>query len=353
MNKPFMQDSIGRREFLQAAISGVSMAACAFREREEGMGRNVKRVITVTGPVAPEELGFTLPHEHLLVDFIGADQVSPNRYIADKVLAKVLLYLIEARSAGVQTLVDCTPAWLGRDVLLLKNLSEASGVQILTCTGYYGAAGDKYLPPHAFHESAEQLAERWLKECREGIEGQPVRPGLIKIGVDDAPLSEVDRKLVRAAAFTHQASGLTIASHTPSGAAALEQLDLLEALGVSAEGFIWVHAQAESNAEIHVQAANRGAWVEYDGIGPNSIEKHLQWVQGMKSKGLLNRVLLSHDAGWYHVGEPDGGEFRPFTTLHTTFIPELTVAGFSKSEIDLLTRSNPQRAFAIHEQPGR
>jgi phosphotriesterase-related protein len=285
-------------------------------------------------------------HEHVLVDFVGAPQVSPSRYDADEAFRVVLPHLRQARTLGCETLVECTPAYLGRDPRLLRRLSDASGVRILTNTGYYGAAQDKHLPQHAFDETAEQLAARWTAEWERGIDGTGIRPAFMKIGVDGAPLSEVDAKLVRAAAITHRATGLPIASHTTTGSAAVETLDLLEAAGVPLSSFIWVHAHAERDERFHVRAAGRGAWVEFDGLSETSAARHLELLQRMKLEGRLAHVLLSHDAGWYRVGEPGGGKFRPYDTLFTTFLPALKSAGFSEAEVRQVLVENPARALA-------
>jgi phosphotriesterase-related protein len=291
------------------------------------------------------ELGLILMHEHVLVDFIGASAVSRSRYDAEAVFTTVLPHLKQAETLGCRTLVECTPAYLGRDVQLLRRLSEASGVRILSNTGYYGAAKDKHVPPFAFTETAEQLAARWIREAERGIDGTTIKPAFMKIGVDDAPLSDIDAKLVRAAAMTHRETGLPIASHTGSGAAAMAELDLLDAAGVPPAAFIWVHAQSERDDTFHVRAARRGAWVEFDGISPSSLVRHLELVQRMKAQGLLDHVLVSHDAGWYHVGEPGGGQFRPYTTIFTDFIPGLRSAGFPDAEVQQLLVDNPRRAL--------
>jgi phosphotriesterase-related protein len=117
-----------------------------------GAHRNLEQpaaIQSVTGDVTTDRLGLTLMHEHVLVDFIGADKVSPNRYSVDEAFKVVLPHLQQVRALGCETLVECTPAYLGRDPVLLRRLSEASGVRILTNTGYYGAAKDKHLPAHA------------------------------------------------------------------------------------------------------------------------------------------------------------------------------------------------------------
>jgi phosphotriesterase-related protein len=259
----------------------------------------------------------------------------------------VLPYVAGLRALGGRTLVECTPAYLGRDPLLLRRLSEATGVHIVTNAGYYGARADRHLPPHAFTDDADALAARWVREWQGGIEGTGVRPGFMKIGVDDGRLSDVDRKLVRAAARAHRRTGLPIAVHTGPAEGAFDQLQVLEEEGVDPSAWIWVHAQAEEDRARHVEAARRGAWVEFDGVGPGSVAEHVALVAGLKEHGLLGRALVSHDAGWYAVGEPDGGSFRAFDTLFTALLPALREAGFTGPEIHRLTVANPAEAFAV------
>jgi len=326
-------------------IAEIGAVVIAGRPRQTVSPPPPRLVPTVSGPVGAHRLGPTLMHEHLLVDFIGADRVSPSRYDANQAFGVILPHLAKARAAGCETLVDCTPAYLGRDVRLLMRLSGASGVNILTNTGYYGAAKDKHLPRHAFTESADQLSARWIREFERGIDGTDVKPALMKIGVDEAPLSDVDAKLVRAAALTARATGLPIASHTSTGAAAMAEIDLLDRGGVPAGAFIWVHAQSERDSTFHTRAARAGAWVEFDGVSDASVDRHVELVRQMKAQGLLERVLVSQDAGWYHVGEPGGGQFRSFDTLFTKFIPALTNAGLTKEDVRRLLVENPRRAL--------
>ncbi len=337
---------ITRRELI-VGIAGLAATVPARAERPAASQRSgAARVVqTTNGPVAADRLGLTLMHEHVLVDFIGADQVSVSRYDADHAFKVILPHLAQARTLGCETLVECTPAYLGRDVLLLKRLSEASGLNILSNTGYYGAAKDKHVPRHAFSETTDRLAARWTREFEQGIDGTAVKPAFMKIGVDEAPLSAIDEKLVTAAAMTNRATGLPIASHTGTGAAAVAELEILDRLGVPAAAFIWVHAHNERDATFHTRVAKAGAWVEFDGISESSVERHVELVSQMKAQGLLGRVLVSQDAGWYRVGEPGGGEFRPFDTLFTKFMPALTASGLTKTEVRQLLVENPRRAL--------
>ena len=332
-----------RRQFLKTlpiAIAGAS-SPDSFAAPPD------TRVNTVLGARSPRALGMTLMHEHVLVDFVGADNVSPQRYNVEEVFQAALPHLKALRATGCRTLVECTPAFLGRDPNLLKRLAVASGLHIVTNTGFYGAANDKYVPAIARQETAEQLAGRWTREFHEGINGTGIRPGIIKIGVDPGPLSEIDAKLVRAAAKTHLQTGLTIASHTGNGVAALEELEILKLEGVHPGAFIWVHAQIEGDGQFHLKAAQQGAWVEFDGISETSAEKHLQLVKGLIERGFSDRLLISQDAGWYHVGEPKGGTFRPYTFIFANFVPLLRRSGITPEQIRSLLIDNPRKALTL------
>ena len=216
--------------FISLLISVVFLFSCNQKE---------PKIITVTGEIPASQIGKTLHHEHILVDFIGADSISYDRWNKEEVVEKVLPYLQEIKELGYETLVECTPAYLGRDPELLKMLSEKSGLQILTNTGYYSAVGAKYIPEHGFTENAEQLAERWIEEAENGIEGTGIYPGFIKIAVERGPLEEINRKVVEAACITHKATGLTIMSHTGLALPAFQELEILNEYGVHPSAFIW------------------------------------------------------------------------------------------------------------------
>jgi len=310
-------------------------------------------VQTVRGPIRADEMGSALVHEHVLVDFAGAEKVSRSRYDAGEAFRVILPHLQDLQKRGCRTLFECTPAYLGRDPLLLRRLSEASGLHIVTNTGYYGAANDIAVPRHAYAETARQLAARWTAEYRGGIEGTGIRPGFIKTGVDAGPLSTIDRKLVEAGAFCHLETGLTLAVHTGDGTAALEILALLSRLGVSPEAYVWVHAQNEKDPATRAWTAQQGTWVELDGIGPGTLDAHVEAVVDLFRRDRLDRVLVSQDAGWYHVGEPGGGAYRPHTFLFDTFVPALRARGLGEADVRRVLVDNPAEAFAIRPRPLR
>ena len=304
------------------------------------------RIQTVTGTTVPGQDEIWLSHEHILVDFIGAESIDPSGWNHQSVERIMLPYLEELKKHQVSYFVDATPNYLGRDAELLKKMSESSGLKILTNTGLYGAVNNKYLPSYVQEKSAEELAEMWIREFEEGIDGTGIRPGFIKISVESKdPLPPLHKKIVKAAAITHRETGLTIASHTGKAAGLWPQLQILDQIGVSPDSFVWVHAQNEDDFDNYIKAAEAGCWISLDGLGWD-IERHVERLVFAKENGILHRILISHDAGWY---DPQKGEqtIQPYTSIFDKLYPELIRRGFQEDEFHQLISENPAKAFAI------
>ena len=300
-------------------------------------------VMTVRGPISPSEFGRVLAHEHVMVDFVGADKTGPHRWDADEVHGLLMPLLREVKERGFDSFVDCTPAYIGRDVELLRRCSEDADLHILTTTGWYK---EPYLPARAFTQSVDEIADEWTREVENGIDGADIYPGLIKIAVNPGSLIEVQQKIVRAAARTHKRTGLVIACHTGHGVAARETVDLLIEEEVDPGRYIFVHAESEAGREHHRAIADVGGWVEYDAIGWRPTEFHVGLVGWAREQGMGSRLLLSQDSGWYHVGEENGGDIRPFTYLSDDFIPAATEAGIPAEWIEGILTTNAQAAYS-------
>jgi phosphotriesterase-related protein len=340
-----------RRAFLQAmtGASAAALAGCAVLP-----GSPQPWVMTVRGRLPARAMGVTLTHEHALASFQSYEDWSrsPLSYDSDEVMSRVLPHLRRIADLGCRTFVDATAVGLGRDAGLLRRLSEQSGLHILCTTGNYAAFDEKFLPQYVREETIEALSSRWIRDFREGIDGTDVRPGVIKLGFNGDTLREVERKLISAAAIAHRATGLTIGSHTGFAQSAYEQLAVLESAGVQASAWIWIHVQNEPDPARYLDAARRGAWISLDGVGPGSISLHVDRVAGLRDAGFLHRVLVSQDAGWYEVGKPNGGEFRPYDTVFTQFIPALRDRGLGETEIRQIFVTNAASAFAVRARTG-
>lgn len=334
------QDSVTRRVALGRLTIATVLGRCT------GRGSELDSVETVNGPIPVAELGVTLVHEHIVTDLRAPADRPEGDYDREEAFRVALPFLRELRDAGCQSLVEITPINIGRDPVVLRRLSAASELNIITATGIYGAAEQRFVPDYARGETAEQIAERYIREAEEGIANTGIRAGIIKTGVNSrTPLPAIERKLVRAACLASKQTGLTVASHTGPAAPALEQLEILADVGIPTSSFIWVHAQSERDHDLHRRIARSGAWVEFDGLNQNSLDWHLDCVRAMAEAGLLNRTLVSHDAGWYRPGEPGGGSYSGYTFLFREFLPRLRAGGFSQNEIESLLIKNPAMAL--------
>jgi phosphotriesterase-related protein len=278
-----------------------------------------------------------LTHEHILVDFIGADAISRDRYRLQDAFDAALPKLREVKALGCQRLLECTPNYIGRDPRLCRMLSEAVGMEILD--EYRTLRGGQ--PPLSAGLCQDGKRGPTGEALDSGVAGRSRRttPRFIKIGVNKGPLHAWDRKIVEAAAITSAETGLPIAAHTGDGTAALEELEIITKQDVPASRFVWVHAQSELEHRIHHEVARAGAWVSFDGISSSSVRWHERCVESIARAGLLHQTLISHDAGWYRPGETGGGDYRGYADVYRIFEPSVP------DWFETLLWTNPRRAF--------
>ena len=348
-----------RKEFIRRSAIGITglILARGNAAWSEEIDTFEGKIMTVTGPIEPDDLGHCLMQEHLFSQFGGPPTVNPHYDVA-RIYKEVLPYLAYIKKLGIDAIVDSTCCYFGRDPKLLQDLSVKSELYILTNTGYYGAAHDRYVPKSAYSMTPSQIAQIWIREYEQGIDQTRIKPGYIKTAVDEGPLSDIDQKLIKTACLTHLQTGLTMAVHTGNNIeAAKEQLAILKTYGISPEAWIWVHAQDAKDTDMLLEAASKGAWISFDGlgimhydpekktyVGTNTLLNHFNLVKLFKKHGYLDRVLLSHDGDSYPL--PSDNK-RPYDTLIEDFIPMLFAAGFTMDEVDTMTRKNPARALTI------
>ncbi len=305
---------------------------------------------TVKGDVPVESLGLMLPHEHLFVDLRGPLAEGYGQGEPQAVSAVLQPYLDHAHALGVSALVDCGPIGVGRNIAVLRHLANKTPIHIVAPTGIYK---EPFIPPDKLGHTAEQLAAEWVDEITMGIDGTESRAGFIKVAVSDDGPTPLEIRNLQAAVLASRATGAMVGCHTIGGAAALRNLDVLEAAGHDMRRFIWIHAHTELDTRIHIDAARRGIYLEFDAIGAvnwHPQEKLLQSVLALLEAGWADHILLSHDAGWYEPGQPGGipaGGFRGYTALIETFIPQLRANGISETVIHQLAVTNPARAMAF------
>ena len=320
-----------------------------------GFGSCHSVIQTVEGRKKAWEIKGGLTHEHVVTNFIGAKEIKESPAEENTIAISSIHPSMNAlKTLGINTLFECTPRYIGRDVLLLKVLSEKTGMHIVTNTGWYAAVEKRYLPVEAFSWNENQIAANWENEFLVGIENTGIKPGFIKLGVGDGRLDTVEAKLLRAAILVSHKTGMSIAVHTGDGAAAKHELEIALQARLNPHKLIWVHAQNGTDKE-RKELAEKGIWISLDGISEKNVNDYIERILFFKKTGLLSRLLISHDDGWRVVKNGSyaqmelfgNGNPTPYETISKRLIPGLLMRGLEKRDIQQLMIRNPRKAFRL------
>ncbi|MFW6116679.1 MAG: phosphotriesterase-related protein, partial [bacterium] len=184
-------------------------------------------VNSVLGPLETSQLGFTLMHEHLLCGFAGVSENWPQ-LLAQDFMGKIIDGLSQAREADVTTVVDATTIDLGRDVNVMVDASRRSGVNVIACAGWWLDT-----PPFFEGVSADQFADLFIREVREGMCGTDVKAGILKGASDIAGVTVHEEIILRGVARAHLETKAPIMLHSYAlGRVGVQQLAILREEGV-------------------------------------------------------------------------------------------------------------------------
>lgn len=313
-------------------------------------GQRGRIVMTVLGPISPEELGITSCHEHLLIDASGLFLDSDYDHI---VFEEELLVeeLKPFREAGGRTVVSLSNIGLGRNPLGLKRIAEASGVNIVMGSGWYRS---EVYPPYVWQKSADELATMIVQEVVGGVDDTGVRAGIIgEIGTGRKYITPEEERVLRAVARAHLQTGAPIYTHTTHfGELGLEQLSILEEEGVDVSRVIIGHLGDRRGIETILRIAEKGAWLGIDNIGWLTYtrdEQRLENICKLVGAGYLDRILLGTDICRNSSLQYYGG--KGYDYLLKTFVQLLRNGGLTDQEIDMMLVANPREAlsFELHQ----
>ena len=308
------------------------------------------RVMTVTGPIPPERVGFTLPHEHTGLSLWHV----PGRWDHWQLTADDELVgdeLREARRRGAATIVDLTLPGIGRDPERLRRLSLRTGLQIVMGCGWYT---EPYHPPEAriARRSVDDLAAELVGELEHGIGGNGVRPGIIgEIGVDKAWVSPAEERVHRAAARAAKATGMAVVTHAVGSPAGLDQLRILVDEGLDPERVVIGHADTYPDFDHWLAILATGATLAFDGLKQRSGAEEarearlIELVVELLERGFAPQLLLSQDVCHDDQLKANGGS--GYTYLQQHFLPKLRTAAVGEGEIATMTVENPRRLLTI------
>ena len=342
------------------------------------------KIQTVLGAIDPGELGVTLTHEHILIDLLDAHGEGPaeagakgfyvqpvsienvglirhyrwrnedNARLPDigAVIDEVQLY----KQFGGGTLVDATSLGIGRDPVGLARVSAATGVHIVMGGSYYV---DDAHPPDMDDRTEDELASQIASDIIIGADGTTVKGGVIgEIGCS-WPLTDNERKVLRASARAQRETGAPILIHpgrNPAGP--FEALEVLREADADLSNVIMGHIERSifERSDFSLLAES-GCYIEWDLFGQEqsfyfggkidmrSDAFRMDTIAWMVSEGYGDRILAAQDV--CHKNETFGYGGKGYLYLLAQVVPRMRSRGFDQDSIDRILVDNPGNALAF------
>ncbi|MGI9019277.1 MAG: phosphotriesterase family protein [Solirubrobacterales bacterium] len=322
-------------------------------------------VETVRGAIDASELGTTLIHEHLQarddavhyqwphVSTVGIDgepvEIAPDAHLDNAVAAAK-----EVVGLGVKTICDPSCMFLGRDIELMRGVAEASGLQVVPCTGIYTY---DHLPMFFVSRSADEIADLFVHDIEQGIQGTDVKAAFLKCAADEPGINENVEKVHRAIARAHLRTGAPIMAHSrPASDTAPRQIEIFEEEGADLSRVQIAHCGDSGDADYIERLLERGVYAGLDRFG---IEMYLPFEQRIAAalelleRGYAERLFISADAcvtlDWFPLEVNRqmlaAGAVKDWTmaTTPSRVVPALREGGATEEQIDTMLVANPPR----------
>ncbi len=323
-------------------------------------------VQTVLGPLDVAEMGPTLVHEHVYFSYPGDELDPTGTWSRADALSIAIERMEQLKDHGIRTFVDPCAIEMGRDPELMAEVSQRTGMNIVCATGFY--VEHMGLPYYWRVRTAEEIAELYLHEIRNGIGSTGIKPGIIKVASGDPPTS-LEQKVIAAAAMAARESGLTIVTHCENSAGAGVQQQIFAEHGVDLSRCMIGHQDQAEKPQQLIDIVERGSFVAVDRIGLEILspdDHRVELIKGVLDAGHTERLCLSQDhicsfrsprlpykipAELESVAEQvipfvlKQIHGRPHSFIFTDFWPKLEAAGVARATFDSLLTENPRTLF--------
>jgi phosphotriesterase-related protein len=325
-------------------------------------------VESVTGPLEAERLGKTLTHEHLCVRDEGVTMQFPQmgtsgldpepvEVPSDGVLDVALRCARDLVEREIETIIEPSCLFLGRDVGLMRRVSEETGLQVVPCTGVYTY---DYLPISLTTRDADQIADLFVHDIETGIQGSEVKAAFIKCAADEPGLTENVEKIHRAAARASVRTGAPIMAHSrPASDTGPKQVEIFTEEGVDPAKVQIAHTGDSDDLGYIEGLLETGVFIGMDRYGLDLFlpyAKRNETVTALLERGHAERMLLSADfcgtLDYYplatgrvmlEAGMIDGWSMN---IVPDRVLPDLREAGMTEEQERTMLVENPRRWIA-------
>lgn len=318
----------------------------------------MKNINTVTGTLNTENLGMTLMHEHLGTVDANAWKAFPDWLNKEQFVEYAVGQYKKAKAKGIDTIVDVTPLDLGRDIHLIQEVSQKSGVQVIACTGIYGNSYGWHL-----YKDPDYIASLFIREAEKGIEGTDIKAGVIKCATHEDRINKNDERMLKIIAKVHKETGLPIITHS-IGHSGYDQQDVFEAEGVDLSKVLIGHLGDLDDVDYIESVAKRGSYIGLDRFSIDTIMPLATRVKVLKAlcdRGWRDKIVISHDcmcfmdgrdslnifgATWddYYKENHEDMEYQ-YTYVFDYIWPALTELGMTQDDFDQFLIRTPRTFF--------
>jgi phosphotriesterase-related protein len=306
---------------------------------------------TALGPISDSELGVTLGHEHVLVT-MGADNLHyPWLFDWEKTRAKIVRELSEAKSGGVDTVIDLTTPDLGRDVEFFADVAKASGMKVVVATGIW-----LDLPRSFLARDPDRIADIFVREIEEGIGATGIKAGVIKVANDTGGVTPQAELVLRGAARALKRTGCPISTHQwAPEQVGRRQVEIFQEEGAPMDRICIGHSADTTDVAYLEWLLGTGVYLSMDRY-PGRAPDRPDWrqrnatVKALLDRGWAHRLMVGHDHAPPPVmagsSEPDQDGSTGYLFLSTVALPALRDEDVSDETIDMMLREVPRMFLA-------
>ncbi len=312
------------------------------------------QVQTTAGPIDAQSMGRTLCHEHLLSASESIRFQYPHLYDREREFDRAVAEVTAAMRHGVKTIVDPACMDLARDAAFAVRVAQATGIQLVMCTGVYGQHYT-FLPQHFQTRDEDYLADAFVHDIEVGIQGTSVKAAFVKTAADEPGITPDVEKVHRAAARAALRTGVPIMAHSrPASRTGLEQIRILLEEGVAPERIMIAHTGDTDDLDHIEELLALGVYIGMDRYGtaiflPDEVRNTV--VAELCARGHAGRMVLSQDCcatiDWFP--EELREQLAPtwtFTLIFEEILPQLRALGVSDADIDTMLDVVPRSWLA-------
>lgn len=346
-------------------------------------------VITVNGEIKSKDLGITLVHEHLFLDFrlifedsseVSKKELSEqkinmeNLYILKKspysikdnlILSSedlILKELLEFKKAGGKTIVEQTSIGLGRSPQSIRNVANLAGLNAVIGCGYYVKDS---LPEYIIKKSEKDLISELISEIHYGVNETNIRPGIIgELGISN-DIGDWEKKLLKVASKVQRETGLAISVHIQAVPTlpgftgklpGLKILNILDEYGAILEKVVICHTDAKIDLKYIKSIMDFGAYAEFDHVGKEFyiessdflMDRDIDRILALKElvdSNYSKNILISNDV----CLKTDLISYGGFGYGHilNNLVPLMLKKGIDREVINTILVSNPRRLLDV------